>query len=258
MAADRRMVYAQAFSVLGPPEITERVTSKMTPKAEGMKLHSRFWLRHEWVFTACISGLLLMAPLRAQDAQEKITVDDVSRTFAVHLPKGYDSQQHYPVVILLHGRNQDADDLARLTHFNQVADKNGIIAVYPNAARGQWNIGVRPEQPSMGMGRSGGGRHGGWGGGGYPSGGGGYPGGGGGYPGGGRRGGQNPDDTRSKPEPADDVAFLNEMLDQLALKYSVDTHRIYATGLGDGGFMALRAGCSIADRVAAVAAVSAA
>ena len=61
-----------------------------------------------------------------------------------------------------------------------------------------------------------------------------------------------------KPEPADDVAFLGQMLDQLALKYSVDPHRIYATGLGDGGFMALRAGCSIADRVAAVAAVSAA
>jgi len=48
------------------------------------------------------------------------------------------------------------------------------------------------------------------------------------------------------------------MLDQLALKYSVDTRRIYATGLGDGGFMALRAGCNLADRVAAIAAVGAA
>ncbi len=64
----------------------------------------------------------------------------------VHLPKGYDQQQHYPVVVLLHGRNQDADDMARLTHFNQLADKDSIIAVYPNATRGQWNIGVRPEQ----------------------------------------------------------------------------------------------------------------
>jgi polyhydroxybutyrate depolymerase len=231
----------------------------MTSQAVGMKRRSRFWPRHKHLLTACISGMLLITPLRAQETQEKITVDDISRTFTVHLPKGYDSQQHYPVVILLHGRNQDADDMARLTHFNQrVADKNGIIAVYPNAARGQWNIGVRPEQPSMGMARSGGGHRGGWGGGGYPGGGGGYPGGGGGYPGGGRRGGQTPDETKNKPEPADDVAFLNEMLDQLALKYSVDTHRIYATGLGDGGFMALRAGCSIADRVAAVAAVSAA
>jgi len=210
---------------------------------------------HRECAAVCISALLLVAPLWAQDSQEKVVVDDVSRTFMVHLPIGYDSQQHYPVVILLHGRNQDADDMARLTHFNQLADKNGIVAVYPQATRGEWNIGVRPEQPEMAMGPRGGGRRGGWGG--YPGGGGGYPGGGGGYPGGGRRGGQTPDENKNKPEPADDVAFLNQMLDQLALKYTVDTHRIYATGLGDGGFMALRAGCSMADRVAAIAPISA-
>jgi len=193
-----------------------------------------------------------------RDSQEKIDIDDVTRTYAVHLPHAYDQQQHYPVVILLHGRNQDAGDMARLTHFNQLADKDAIIAVYPNAAHGQWNVGVRPEEPSpFAPRRGGGGRRGGWpgGGGGYPGGGGG---GGGGYPGGGQSGGQTPEETKNRPEPPDDVAFLNQMLDQLALKYSVDTHRIYATGLSDGGFMALRAGCSMADRVAAIAAVGAA
>jgi polyhydroxybutyrate depolymerase len=227
----------------------------MRPIAAAMRPRSWFRLRLKCV-SACVCGLLFVAPLWAQDSQEKIDVEDVSRTFVVHPPKGYDSQQHYPVVILLHGRNQDADDMARLTHFNQLADKNGVIAVYPNAMHRQWNIGVRPEQPSTAMGPRGGGRRGGWGG--YPGGGGGggYPGGGGGYPRGGQRGGQNPDE-KNKPEPADDVAFLNQMLDQLALKYSVDTRRIYAAGLGDGGFMALRVGCSIADRVAAIAAVSA-
>ena len=64
--------------------------------------------------------------------------------------------------------------------------------------------------------------------------------------------------NKNRPEPADDVAFLNQMLDALALKYSVDTRRIYATGLEDGGFMALRVGCSMSDRVAAIAAVGAA
>ena len=42
------------------------------------------------------------------------------------------------------------------------------------------------------------------------------------------------------------------------MKYSVDSRRIYATGLGDGGFMALRVGCNMADRVAAIAIVGAA
>jgi len=234
---------------------------------------NRYYLRDDprrqslaYLVAACFSGLLVVAPLSAQDSQEKIDVDDVSRSYVVHLPKSYDQQQHYPVVIVLHGRNQDADDMARLTHFNQFADKDSIIAVYPNSAHGQWNIGVRPEQVNQGMQprRGGGGRGGGWpGGGGYPGGGGGYPRGGGGYPGGGgsgggQSGGQNPEEKKNRPEPADDVAFLNQMLDQLALKYSVDTRRIYATGLSDGGFMALRVGCNMADRVAAIAAVGAA
>jgi polyhydroxybutyrate depolymerase len=51
---------------------------------------------------------------------------------------------------------------------------------------------------------------------------------------------------------------MSQMLDALALKYSVDAHRIYATGLGSGGFMAMRLGCNMADRVAAIAPVGAA
>jgi polyhydroxybutyrate depolymerase len=213
-----------------------------------MKTPARFCPRLEYIFTLCLLALLFAAPSPAQETREKIDVDDVSRNYVVHLPKGYDQQQHYPLVILLHGQNQDADDMERLTLFNQTADKDGIIAVYPNAASGQWNIGVRPEQQSEATPRRGLGRRGG----------GGWPGGGGGYPGGGQGGGQNPEPTtRNRPELPDDVAFLNQMLDQIALKYSVDSHRIYATGLGDGGFMALHAGCSMADRIAAVATVGA-
>jgi polyhydroxybutyrate depolymerase len=189
----------------------------------------------------------------AKDSQEKVDVDDISRSYVVHVPPGYDQQQHYPVVILLHGQNQDANEMARLTHFNQLADKDSVIAVYPNALHGEWNIGVRPEAVSEGMPQ----RRRGYGRGGWPGGGGGYPGGGGGYPGGGQGGGDNPDQNRNRSQPADDVAFLNQVLDQVALKYSVDTRRIYATGLSDGGFMALRAGCNMADRVAAIAAVGA-
>ncbi len=218
---------------------------------------------------AALSGLLSVVPLCAQETREKVDVENVARDFVVHLPQGYDPQQHYPVVIVLHGQNQDADDMARLTHFSQFAEKNGAIAVYPIAMRGQWNIGVRPEQAAAEMPRRGNGRRSGGGGGGYPGGGRGYPGGGGGgggypggggggYPGGGQNGGQNPDENKNRPEPPDDVAFLNQVLDQLALKFSVDSSRIYAIGLSDGGFMAERVGCSMADRVAAIAVVGAA
>src|ERR1700733_2155703 len=224
--------------------------------ASGIKLktHPCFGPR-DCALAVCALATILVAPSRAQETQEKIDLDDVSPNYTVHLPGAYDQAHHDPVVILLHARNQDADDMARLTHFNQFADKDRIIAVYPNATRGAWNIGVRPEQSSMAP-RRGGGRRGGLGGGWPGGGGGGYPGGGGG---GRPSGGQNPDaTTRNRPEPADDVAFLNQMLDALALKYSVDTRRIYVAGLEDGGFMALRVGCNMADRVAAIAAVGAA
>ena len=48
------------------------------------------------------------------------------------------------------------------------------------------------------------------------------------------------------------------MLDQLSSKFSVDASRIYAAGLSEGGFMSMRLGCSLSDRIAAVAAVGAA
>src|ERR1035438_5818730 len=94
---------------------------------------------------------------------------------------------------------------------------------------------------------------GGGGGGGYPGGGGGgSPGGGGQQP----QGGQPSEEKRAAP--ADDIAFFNQMLDHLGTKFSVDASRIYAAGLSEGGFMSLRLGCALGDRIAAIAAVGAA
>jgi polyhydroxybutyrate depolymerase len=202
---------------------------------------------------SCLAALLVAPALWAQETKEKVTVDDADRNFMVRLPKGYDAQQHYPVVILLHGMNQDAEDMERLTRFDELADKDGIIAVYPIALHGRWNVGVHPqERRPMTMGPGGHGHHGG---GGYPGGG------GGGYPGGG--GGQQQPQSRQpsedrRPPPADDIAFFTQMLDQLGTKFSVDTSRIYAVGLSEGGFMSLRMGCALGDRIAAIAAVGAA
>ncbi len=205
---------------------------------------------------ASLTLLLAAQTLRAQETKEKVSVADVDRTFLLRLPAGYDAQHHYPVVIMLHAMNQDPDDIERLTEFNQLADKDGIIVVYPAALHGRWNIGVRPQEHRSMMGPGGGRRR--WGGG-YPGGGGGgggYPGGGGGgYPGG-QRPSQQPEQEHHTAT-ADDIAFFNQMLDQVATKASVDSSRIYAVGLSDGGFMSMRAGCALSDRIAAVGVVGA-
>lgn len=195
-------------------------------------------------------ALMIAAPALTQETKETVTVDDVSRSFTVRLPRGYDPQHHYPVVVMLHGMNQDPDDMERLTRFDELADKDGIIAVYPAALHGRWNVGVHAEErPTMmnpGRRRSG-----------YPGGGGGgggYPRGGGGYP-----GGQQPSQREERRQAeTDDIGFFNQMLDQLSTKYPVDSSRVYAVGLSEGGFMSLRLGCALGDRFAAVAAVGAA
>lgn len=226
-------------------------------------MRSRIMARRPAVVSAAVSLTLLLAAqtLCAQETKEKVTVDDVDRTFLLRLPAGYDAQHHYPIVIMLHGMNQDPDDIERLTQFNQLADKDGIIVVYPAALHGRWNIGVHPQEHRSAFGPGPGRRHGG---GGYPGGGGGgYPGGGGGgYPGGG--GGGYPGGQHPNQEPeehrgtADDIAFFNQMLDQISTKASVDSSRIYAIGLSDGGFMSMRTGCALSDRIAAVGVVGAA
>ncbi len=215
----------------------------------------KFGNSYKLALAACLA-VLCVTGLWAQQTKEKVTVDDVDREFVVRLPKGYDAQQHYPVVILLHGMNQDADDMQRLTRFDELADKDSIITVYPIAMHGRWNVGVHPQQhrpAGIGPGRRG--RYGGS----YPGGGGGgYPRGGGGYPGGGGQQDPNRVPNQERKPPADDIAFFNEMLDQLGTKFSVDSSRIYAVGLSEGGFMSMRVGCALGNRIAAIAAVGAA
>ena len=54
----------------------------------------------------------------------------------------------------------------------------------------------------------------------------------------------------------DDVAFTSAMLDRLEADLCIDTRRVYATGMSNGGFMSHRLGCALADRIAAIAPVA--
>jgi hypothetical protein len=80
---------------------------------------------------ACLFALLALQIVQAQETTEKVTVDEVDRTFLVRLPKGYEAIRHYPVVVLLHGMNQEPDDMERLTGFDQLADKDRYLGKRP-------------------------------------------------------------------------------------------------------------------------------
>lgn len=221
-----------------------------------MPIGAKFWIFTFIAACGAVAGLLSAPIVRAQDPQQRVTVDGIDRTFVVHLPNGYDSKKKYPMVLLLHGTGQNAIDMTRLTRFDAAADKYGVVAVYPNSYGVRWDIGVVVEQPNFApRPRRGYGRRGGYG---YPGsypGSGPYPGGGpGGDPQGGGRQGRNGQATRGQ---ANDLAFFDQMLDKLTHEYPVDTSRIFATGYSDGGFMAFRLGCSMSGRIAAIAPVAA-
>ncbi len=54
----------------------------------------------------------------------------------------------------------------------------------------------------------------------------------------------------------DDVGFTSALIDSLAMDYSIDLSRIYATGMSNGGFMSFLLACQLSDRMAAIASVT--
>jgi polyhydroxybutyrate depolymerase len=54
----------------------------------------------------------------------------------------------------------------------------------------------------------------------------------------------------------DDIGFVKDILTTAADKLCVDAHRIFATGMSNGGFLSNRIGCELADRIAAIAPVA--
>jgi polyhydroxybutyrate depolymerase len=55
---------------------------------------------------------------------------------------------------------------------------------------------------------------------------------------------------------ADDVGFTGAMIDSISASYSIDSDRVYSTGMSNGGFMSLTLACDLSSRFAAVASVT--
>ena len=53
-----------------------------------------------------------------------------------------------------------------------------------------------------------------------------------------------------------DVTFISSLIDRLQKEYGVDPKRVFVTGASRGGMMSYRLGCSLSDKIAAIAPVS--
>ncbi len=55
---------------------------------------------------------------------------------------------------------------------------------------------------------------------------------------------------------ADDVSFLLDLVDSLAVDYNINYNRLYSCGMSNGGFMSYKLACEQGDKFAAIASVT--
>ncbi len=75
------------------------------------------------------------------DHQGELTVDNLRRTYRLHIPRSYDSRQPTPLVLAFHGRLGTGKQMEKLTNLSGLADKRGFLVAYPNGVGRSWNAG---------------------------------------------------------------------------------------------------------------------
>jgi len=171
------------------------------------------------VVTTSAGATSLKETVNPGDHNFTIKVGGLDRRFTVHVPPGYAGKTPVQVVVMLHGGGGTSQGAATETGWGAKADKEGFLAVFPNATPPDptkpGSFGRNPQLWNDGSERF-------------------YQ-------------GQNK---------VDDVGFLNAMLDELIARFAVDARRIFFTGFSNGASMTFRFGANASKRVAAIAPVA--
>ncbi|MBI1256866.1 MAG: hypothetical protein GC204_05305 [Chloroflexi bacterium] len=64
-------------------------------------------------------------------------------------------------------------------------------------------------------------------------------------------------DPRGRSSDADDVGFIQALIEQISSQYAVDPKRVYVTGISNGGMMAYRLACDLSGLIDGIAPVAA-
>lgn len=180
------------------------------------------------IFLVCFSSVLAFNIQNAHSGDKNaepgshaltIVVNGLERSYIVYVPASYRPQTPSPLVIMLHGGGGTARAAMWETEWAEKADKEGFLAVFPNAmprnpAR-RSSFAGNPQLWNDGSDRF--------------------------YPG---------------QEAPDDVGFIAAMLDDLAARFTLDKRRIFATGFSNGASMSFRIAAELSDRVVAIAPVA--
>jgi len=160
--------------------------------------------------------LLLIAVLGAVPAQagemRRLTVNDVERTYYLHVPTGL--ERGAPLVIMLHGASDDGKDDVGRYGWEHMANNNQFVVAGPDASAVRADRAPGPDNiRAWNSGRI---------------------------------------DAPANIARSDDTALIVAMIDDIARTDGIDLRRVYVAGFSSGGDMANRLGQEIADRLAAI------
>lgn len=79
----------------------------------------------------------------AGDSSGSIKWDGLNRTYLVHVPPSHNKEKAAPLLFVLHGGGGTGKGMVSLTKngFNELADKEGFVVVYPDGIERHWNDG---------------------------------------------------------------------------------------------------------------------
>jgi polyhydroxybutyrate depolymerase len=85
-----------------------------------------------------LHGIALPKALLGME-QHSVWVNGEQRDFWLYTPSRYIASQPLPVVIAVHGFRMNAHMMAVMTGFNQQADQENFLVLYPEGGKHQWN-----------------------------------------------------------------------------------------------------------------------
>ena len=140
------------------------------------------------------------------------------RSYRIHIPPSYDGKTAVPLVIVLHGNTANSKVIKTKTNFDEVANRDCFIAVYPNGATDlitafYYLIFHQRWARSLN--------------GGFCCG-------------------------NAVKRNIDDVGFIKALIEELQCRLNINSSRIYSTGNSNGGIMTYRLGAELSEIFAAI------
>lgn len=81
------------------------------------------------IFGLFFSSILLSGCTKPK---QWISYDGRIRNYIIHIPSNYDAEEPIPLVLALHGGGGNSENMQDKTGFNQLANEEGFIVVYPD------------------------------------------------------------------------------------------------------------------------------